>query len=452
MQIVDTELEKLEARGTPIRIGIVGAGYMGRSIALQLLTPLAGMRLVAVANRTLSRARQAYREGGAAGTVECNSLSQLDEAIARGRPAITGDAQLLCRSENIDVLIEVTGTIDAGAAVVLAAIEHRKHVVLVNAELDATIGPILKIRADRAGVVLTNTDGDEPGVAMNLYRFVKSIGYQPVLAGNIKGFINPYRTPDTQREFAAKHHQEPRMITSFADGTKLSMEATILANATGFGVAKRGMHGYSCSHVNDILAHFTPEMMLEGGFVEYVLGAEPGTGAFVVGYNEHPAKRQLMRYFKMGEGPLYVFYTPYHLPHLQVANTVARAACFHDAAVAPLGQPSCDVVTIAKRNLKAGEILDGIGGFLAYGMIDNVQLVQSQRLLPMGLSEGCVLRRDVPQDAPLSYDDVKLPPGRLCDRLRTEQDAHFFATAETTTPRNPITTSTCSAEVNFRNG
>ncbi|MGE0607142.1 MAG: NAD(P)H-dependent oxidoreductase [Pirellulales bacterium] len=426
MIIVDTALERREAEGNPIRVGIVGAGYMGRGIAQQLLTPITGMRLVAVSNRNVELAERAFREGGIDNPRTCTTLEQLERSIDRGEPAVCGDAGLLCQAPGIDVLIETTGHIEFASGVALAAIAAGKHLVLVNAELDATIGPVLKEYARRAGVVLTNVDGDEPGVAMNLLRFVRTIGYQPVMAGNIKGFINRHRNPDTQREFAAKNNQQPAMITSFADGTKLSMEAAILANATGFGVGQRGMFGHACGHVKDVLQHFqADDLLASGGLVDYVLGAEPGTGAFVVGYNENPIKQQYMRYFKMGDGPLYCFYTPYHLPHLQVAVTVARATLFHDAAVTPLGPPRCDVVAVAKRGLKAGETLDGIGGFTCYGTIDNADTARQENLLPMGLSEGCRVVRDVPQDRALCRDDVELPPDRVSDRLRTEQDTMF---------------------------
>jgi len=304
-------------------------------------------------------------------------------------------------------------------------------VVLMNAELDSTVGPILKVHADRNGVVITNTDGDEPGVAMNLYRFVKTVGYRPVAAGNFKGMIDPYRTPETQKGFAEKYNQKPRMITSFADGTKLSMEAAILANATTFRVAKRGMYGYRCAHVKETLNLYPLDQLLNGGLVDYILGAEPHTGAFVLGYNDHPTKRQYMNYFKMGDGPLYAFYTPYHLPHLQIATTVARAVLFHDPTVAPRGGPVCDVLTIAKRDLKAGEVLDGIGGFTCYGTIDNAEVSRRENLLPMGVSEGCRINRDIPKDQPITYDDVELPPGRLCDKLRAAQNAHFGAPVHT---------------------
>lgn len=308
----------------------------------------------------------------------------------------------------------------------MKAFENGKHVVFMNAEVDATVGPILKTYADRAGVVMTNTDGDEPGVAMNLFRFVKTIGYNPVCAGNIKGMIDHYRTPETQRGFAEKYNQKPIMITSFADGTKLSMETTILANAAGFGVAKRGMHGPKCDHVKDLLDIFSPDMFADGGFVDYTIGAEPHTGAFILGYNEDPVNQQYMNYFKMGDGPLYCFYTPYHLPHLQIVTTVARAALFQDPTVAPIGKPHCDVITMAKRPLKAGEILDGIGGFCTYGTIDNAETAMKGRYLPMGLSVGCRVKRDLPIDHPLTYSDVEMPAERLVDVLRREQDQRFF--------------------------
>lgn len=424
MIIVDTALEKRQQEGKPVRVALIGAGYMGRGIALQLIG-MVGMRLVAISNRTIAEAERAYLEAGISTVQSVESVSQLEDAIAKDHYAITDDATLLCQSEGIDAVIEATGEVEFGAHMVLQAIEHGKHIILMNAELDATVGPILKVYADRAGVVFTDTDGDEPGVAMNLYRFVKTIGCRPVLAGNIKGFIDPYRTPETQQAFAAKVKQKAPMITSFADGTKLSMETAILANATGFKVGQRGMYGHRCAHVKEVLSLFTVEQLLERGLVDYTLGAEPGTGAFVVGYNDHPIKQQYMSYFKMGDGPLYLFYTPYHLPHLQLSLTVARAVLFHDPTIAPLGAPSCDVITIAKRDLKVGETLDGIGGFTCYGVIENSEVCQADNLLPMGLSRDCRLKRGIMRDQAITYSDVELPGDRLVDKLRAEQNAHF---------------------------
>jgi predicted homoserine dehydrogenase-like protein len=189
------------------------------------------------------------------------------------------------------------------------------------------------------------------------------------------------------------------------------------------------MYGYECKHVKDLLQRFKPEDFANGGFVDFVLGAEPHTGAFVMGYNDDPVLRQYMAYFKFGDGPLYMFYTPYHLPHLQLPHSVARAVLFQDPTLTPRGAPVCEAVAYAKRDLKAGEILDGMGGFTNYGLIDTYENSAQHGFLPMSLSVGCRLKRDIAKDEPLRYADVTLPAGRTCDQLRAEQTAHFAKSA-----------------------
>lgn len=421
MMILDRELEAREAAGRPVRVGLCGAGYMGRGLAAQLATPVPGLRLVALANRTVAKAQRLWEETqGRPGTI-VEREGPLADAIRSGAGGLCADAQLLAACDEIDVLVECTGTVEHGLQTTLTALERGKHVVLCNAELDATLGPLLQRRAQQRGVVLTNVDGDEPGVAMNLLRFIRTLGCRPVLAGNIKGFIDPYRTPDTQRAFAESVGQDPPMITSFADGTKLSLECTLLANAAGMQVVQRGMYGPRCGHVREIVAHFDAEQLRAGpGFVDYALGAEPGTGAFVVGHCDQPIKRQYLKYFKMGDGPFYVFHTPYHLPQMQAALTIGRAALFGDATIAAAGGPQCDVVAVAKRDLSAGERLDGIGGFTCYGAIENYPSARAEGLLPIGVALDARLRRAVPRDQALTYDDVDLPTGRVCDLLRQE--------------------------------
>jgi predicted homoserine dehydrogenase-like protein len=419
--ILDKALAERAASGRPVRVGLVGGGYMARGIAAHVLA-LEGMQLVAIANRTVEHAVAILDELGADRAAEGEDVA---DAAAAGRVAVTADPFAVCDAGAVDVVVETTGEVEFGAGVVLRAVAAGKHVVLVNAELDATVGPLLKSKAGEAGVVLTNTDGDEPGVTMNLVRYVRSIGLLPVLAGNVKGFIDPHRNPDTQRAFAESVGQRPKMITSFADGTKLSMEATIVANAAGLRVVQRGMRGTACAHVRDVMEHFEAEELLAGGVVDYVLGAEPGSGAFVVGYGTESIPAQYLKYFKMGDGPFYVFYTPWHLPHAEAPLTAARAALFGDAAVTPLAGPRCDVVAVAKRQLRAGETLDGIGGYTCYGTIENYALSREEDLLPMGLAQDCVLVNDVAIDTPIRRSDVVVPPGRLVDTLRAEQDATF---------------------------
>lgn len=423
--ILDTALREREQSGRLIRVGMVGAGATGRAIALQLGTPPAGIRLMAIANRTPEHAERAFTEAGLTNWNRASSAREAERSIESGAAVLTDDPSVLTGCEALDIIIEVTGSIEPAAKVVLDAFDHGKHVVLVNAELDSLIGPILKTRADRAGVVLTHTDGDEPGVAMTLLRYLRTLGLRPVAAGNLKGMVDYYRTPETQRAFAGKHDQNVYKVTSFADATKLSMEATVLANATGFHAGRRGMYGPACEHVREMGQLLPAEQMLTTGLVDYALGAAPHTGAFVIVHEESRLKQIQLAYYKLGDGPFYVFYTPFHLPHIQIASTIGRAVVHLDPTVAPLGGPVCEVVTVAKRDLKAGERLDGVGGFCAYGLIDNTSAARSSAALPIGLSEGCTLRRAVAKDSVISFEDVDLPAGGIVQALWKEQCAKW---------------------------
>ncbi|HVL01818.1 MAG TPA: Gfo/Idh/MocA family oxidoreductase [Dongiaceae bacterium] len=425
MIILDTALAKRADAGKPVRVALVGAGYMARCIALQIVSSVRGMELVVVANRTLSKAETVFREAGVTDPVRVSTTAQLEQAIAKGRPAVTDDALAMCRAGDIDAVIEATGHVEFGTQVCFEALRNGKHVILLSAEIDASVGPILKTYADSAGLVYSYTDGDEPGVGMNLYRFLDSMGYRPVLMGQLKGFLDRYRTPETQIGFAQKYGQNPTVLASFADGSKLALEAAIMGNATGFVPKVRGMQGYPCAHVNDMLNSFTADDFAKEGLVEYALGAAPHTGAFVICHNDHPAKRHLMGYLKMGEGPLYMFYTPYHLPPWQIAHSVGRAVLFNDPTITPRGAPVCDSITYAKRDLKAGERLDGMGGFTGYGLVERYEVCRRENYLPMAISLDCVLKRDIAKDQPITYADVQLPPDRLCDRLRLEQEQRF---------------------------
>lgn len=423
--MIDTTLCELEAAGRPIRVGMIGAGATGRAIALQLGTPVPGIRLVAIANRTPAHAERAFRESGIQGWCNADCRGEAETAISRSIPVLTDDPSVLTACDSIDILLEVTGTVEAAAKIALEAFYYGKHLVLVNAELDSLLGPILKEKARHAGVILTNTDGDEPGVAMTLLRYLRSLGLHPVAAGNIKGMVDYYRNPETQRAFAEKNDQDVRKVTSFADATKLSMETTVLANATGFQAGKRGMYGPACGDVREIGGLLPAEQMLSTGLVDYALGAAPHTGAFVVVHEDSPLKKIQLAYYKLGDGPFYVFYTPFHLPHIQIASTIGRAVLEHDATVSPLGGPVCEVVAVAKRDLKTGECLDGIGGFCTYGLIDNRAAARSMDLLPIGLSKGCVMRRKLAKDSLLSFQDVEVPQGRISDVLWREQNLQW---------------------------
>jgi predicted homoserine dehydrogenase-like protein len=427
MIIIDKLLSERQKVGKPIRVAMVGAGVVGRGLVRQITKYVEGMEIVAISNRNLSSATKAYQEAGVDEFLVVEDTDQLQEAIRRGQPAVTENTSALCQAEGIDVVVEVTGSFEFAASVALETIQNRKHFVTVNAEMDGTVGPILKAYADKAGVMYTNSDGDQPGVVMNLFRSVKGMGLRPVMCGNIKGLQDPYRNPTTQEGFAKKWGINPFMAASFADGTKISYEQGITANATGMRVAKRGMHGPSVKSgtpIEETMHLFPIEELLEGpGIVDYVIGATPGPGVFVLATTDDEVQKHYLNMYKMGEGPLYCFYRPFHLCHIEVPSTIARAVLLNEATIAPLGAPMVEVISIAKIDLEAGQTLDGLGGYTIYGQCENADVTRSEKLLPYGVADGCKIKRNIPRDQVITYDDVQLPEGRLIDRLRAEQEA-----------------------------
>ena len=426
MIIVDTAIQKSIDEGRPIRVAMIGAGYSAKHIASQIVSSFPGMHLAVIVNRTLAAAENVFNIAGVESPQSISTAAELGDAIAKRQYCISDDPSVVFGCDEIDAVIETTGEVEYGAWAALESIKAGKHTFVLNCEMDATVGPMLKVYADQQGVIYSNSDGDEPGVAMNLSRHVRTMGLEIVGAGNLKGFYDVHRTPDTQREFAEKNNQKPHMMTSFVDGTKLSMELAVQGNAQGFGVGKRGMYGPACDDVRTCLEHFPKDAFQPGkGIVDFTLGASPYTGAFVIAHTEHPLKHEYLQYLKMGDGPFYVFYTPFHLPQLEIPITVSRGVLLGDATVTPKGKPYCEAFAVAKKDLKIGEVMDGIGGFTAYTLIDNFETARTENLLPMGVSEGCTLKRDVKMDTPISYDDVELPKDRVVDQLRIEMIKTF---------------------------
>ena len=427
MIIVDKALEARAEQGKPIKVAILGGGFMAQGLTNQIVNSVPAMRMVAIYSRKPQKALHVLKYSGLENPIEAVTQSQLDDAIRAGTPAFTQDVMLLARSEHVDLIVDTTGSVEFGAHVLLEAFKHRKDVVLLNAELDATIGPILQTYADKHGVILSACDGDEPGLQMNLYRWVKGLGLTPRVMGNIKGLQDPYRNPSTQKGFAEKWGQNPAMVTSFADGSKISFEQAIVANATGMLVKSRGM-SRGAEYKDDVMKigklYDIEELRRLGGIVDYVVGT-PFTKVYCLAEHPDPKQRHYLTLYKMGEGPLYSFFLPYHLVHFEVPNAIARVALLRDSVARPLDGPVVEVCAVAKRDLKAGEMLDDYGMYMTYGEAVNSDEMSNGRYLPEGLVEGCKLKRDIAKDAVLTYDDVELPQGRLADQLRAQQYRHF---------------------------
>jgi predicted homoserine dehydrogenase-like protein len=427
MILIDTALQARAAAGKPIRVGLLGAGFMAQGLANTIVNSVAGMRVVAIYNRRVERASQAYDYAGVPDTVVATRQGDLEDAIRSGKPAVTEDAFLLAGSEHVDVIVDTTGSVEFGARVLLEAFVHGKDVVLMNAEIDATIGPILQVHAAKHGVILSACDGDEPGIQVNLYRWAKGLGLTPRVMGNVKGFLDPYRNPTTQKGFAEKWGQNPAIVTSAADGSKISFEQAIVANATGFVVQTRGM-SRGAEYRDDVMKigslYDIQELRRVGGIVDYVVGT-PLAKVYCLAEHSDPKQQHYLKLYKMGDGPLYSFFVPYQLVHFEVPDTIARVALFRDSVAKPLGGPVVEVCAVAKRDLGLGETLDDYGMYMTYGEAVNAGEMSSGRYLPEGLVEGCRLKRAVKKDAVLTYDDVVVPPNRVADQLRAEQYAHF---------------------------
>src|SRR6266404_2177633 len=374
MIIVDNALQAREKEGRPIRVALIGAGFMSQGLANHIVHTKPGMRLVGVFNRRVQRAFDLCQYVGV-NAVAATTQREVDLAIHEGKVVSTDDAFLLARSTGVDVLVDVTGSVEFGARLAFEAFRQKKDVVLLNAEIDATIGPILQIYAEKNGVILSACDGDEPGVQINLYRWVKGLGLTPRVMGNIKGLQDPYRNPTTQKAFAERWAQNPAMVTSFADGSKISFEQSIVANATGFQVRSRGMSRglkYDGSILEIQKLYDLDEARALGGIVDYTVGP-PLIKVFVLAEHPDPKQRHYLNLYKMGEGPLYPFWTPYHLVHFETPFSIARVVLFRDELAPPLGGPVVEVCAVAKRDLKAGEVLDEYGMYMTYGEAANVE-------------------------------------------------------------------------------
>ena len=407
-------LDRLSALEEPIRVGIIGTGHTGKGLLHQaLVTP--GIECVALADIDRQRASDCavYAERSYRVVETANALC---DAIRLGRLGVCGDGHILATCDEIDVLIESSSAVGSGGHFARTAIKHGKHVIMMNAEADLIFGPHLTALARRHGVVYTSCDGDQPGVLSRLIRDIQLWGFELVMAGNIKGFLDRYANPTSIVPEADKRFLDYRMCTAYTDGTKLCVEMALVANAYGLDTAAPGMYGPKADDAIEALELYDFEAIRRHtpGVVDYILGARPRGGVFVVGYCDNPYQQTMMDYFpsEMGDGPYYVFTRPYHLCHVEAMRSVAEAFIERRSLLEPKHGLRTNVYCYAKRDLKQGEKLDGIGGYTCYGLIENGRDNLERAGLPICLAEDTVLKHDVPKDAKVYIEDVEIEADR----------------------------------------
>jgi predicted homoserine dehydrogenase-like protein len=389
-------------------VAIVGIGSMGTGLAYQAEVT-AGTHCVALADIDLSRAVACADLVGRPYRI-VQSSSEADEAIRAHAIAIVTDANLLADCSGIEVLVESSSDIAAGGQYAERFLTSGKHVVMMNAEADLIFGPYLLQLAARHQVVYTSTDGDQHGVIMRLVDELREWQLELVMAGNIKGFLDRSANPTSIILEAQKRNYTPKMTAGYTDGSKLCIEMALVANALGLSTSRPGMTGPALTHVRQVLDHFDLDAVRRAGpVVDYILGAEPSGGVFAVAYCDNAYQRSMLSTLKMGDGPYYVLYRPYHLCHVEAMSTVMGAA-----RGIPLLQPEhgfrTNVFAYAKTHLRAGDRLDGVGGYCCYGLIENCEPGPASPGLPLCLSDDLVLTRDCRPGERLAWDDVRIDP------------------------------------------
>jgi predicted homoserine dehydrogenase-like protein len=417
--------------GRPVRIGLVGCGEMGTDIVTQI-AHMRGIEVAVIADTRTARVHDAVRIAGrdvdSAG--EAGNSRDIARLAESGRTAIVADGSLVAASDFVDVVVDATGKPAVGAEIGMMAMEHGKHLVMMNVEADVTIGPWLKKAAERLGVVYSLGAGDEPSSCMELIEFVSAMGHPIVAAG--KGKNNPLNhdaTPDQYREEAERRNMNPRMLVEFVDGSKTMVEMAAIANATGLVPDRPGMHGPACSReeLSSVLCPVADGGVLSRkGVVDFSIGKGVAPGVFVVAEMAHPRLRERMGDLKLGAGPYYTFFRPYHLTSLEVPLTCARAVLYGKADMVPLDRPVAEVCALAKRDLAPGDRLDAIGEYSYRSWIMTTQEARRQRAIPCGLLEGGRVTAPIAKGQLLTHGNARPDPHSRLVELRRLQDEMVF--------------------------
>lgn len=424
---LNNKLKELDENKKHIKVSIVGAGLMGKGMVSQMMC-VKGMQPSLVVSNKISDAVEAYALAGVSqdDIVIAKTLSEINVAMEKNKYVVTDITEYATKPNLIDVVVDVTGVPDAGARIAMDAIENKKHIVMLNVEADVVVGPILNKIARKAGVVYTGTAGDEPGAVKEIFDFAEATGFEVLAIG--KGKNNPIdyeATPDSVMEKALKSKLKPLRLASFVDGTNTMVEMAAMANATGFIPDVRGGYGPT-TEVNGLPKVYS--LKEEGGIlnkykiVDYAHGIAPGV--FVIVTTSLPQVHHEMQFLKMGPGPNYVLYRPYHLTSLETPISIAKAYFYNEATIAPIyDKPVAEVITMAKKDLKKGERLDGIGEYTVLGSIDTYEVAKKENLVPIGLiNDKAVVKRDIKKGEFINYDMVELDTSTDIYKLRKMQE------------------------------
>lgn len=414
------ELKQRELEMRPIKVGLIGAGAMGIGIAWQVnRTP--GMKLVFVGDIDISAAREAALSTGL-DVREVKENPAISEVFGDEEVLVTGDPLGLMEQlgeHSLDVIVEASNTVGSAARYCLAAIERGFDIVLMNAEVDLALGWLLHHRAKDRGVVMTSDAGDQHGVLRRMIDEVQLWGFEIVQAGNIKGFLNRYATAQSLSEEAAKRNLSPIQCCAYTDGTKLSIEMACLANSVGLLPTVAGMEGPRAADVREALELFDFNAYGGTGRIDYLLGAEPEGGVYVVGRCDEPLQAGYMAYYKRGEGPYYLFYRPYHLCHIETPSAIAEAVILNRSVMKPDAGRITDVYAYAKRDLRHGELIrHAIGGDKFYGLVESCREADAAGKVPLALLEAegeafPVMRDSLVKDQALKSAMVEIPDSFL---------------------------------------
>ncbi|PPC76397.1 homoserine dehydrogenase [Pokkaliibacter plantistimulans] len=425
------DLDARASAGKPIRIGLIGCGEMGTDIVTQV-RQMSGIEVAAIADIRPDVARKAVMTANQDDSgYRVVDASQLTATIESGQVAICEDAQAICRNELIDVVIDATGRPAVGAEIGLGAMEYGKHLVMMNVEADVTIGAYLQREAARLGVVYSLGAGDEPSSTIELIDFVSALGYPIVAAG--KGKNNPLNidaTPDLYMEEAIRRNMNPRMLVEFVDGSKTAVEMCAIGNATGLIPDVPGMHGPAATldELHKVLCPVEDGGVLtRKGVVDYSIGKGVAPGVFVVAELAHPRLRERMHDLKLGAGPYYTFYRPYHLTSLEVPLTCARAVLYGKADMKPMNIPVAEVCAVAKRDLKPGDRLDAIGEYTYRAWAMEAGDARRKEAVPCGILENAVVTQPIKYGELITYSNTQVDTTSRLVALRKRQDDMVLA-------------------------